>query len=208
MDGAIWDEGAPPVSSDDPDDMGSAPPDWNEYADVDPDDESDDEPANYSPRSKKILEVSVDRHKTSPPTVRAENTELNVMQRWKQIVTKLGEPLATIMSNARVDLISRNCAEITLPQAFRGLVTDAHVRDVDSILAKSICGSCQLSIRYDEIADETQTLAAQEAKARLEAQQKAFDRVLEHPMMKTIVELFHVNPDDIRFTINPDRTSQ
>ncbi len=205
LDDIAWDDNAPEMTSED---MESLSASWNEYADVDPGEDADGEESTINaPEIKKILEVSADRPKTSPPEGRAGNAELSSMQRWKQVVTKLGEPLSTIMARARIDCFSKCFVEVTLPNVYRDMVSEAHIREITRILAKDIYQGCRFAVHYDEISDETETLAAQEARVQLEAQQKAFERVHEHPIMKTIIEVFHVNSDDIRFTINPDRTS-
>lgn len=205
LDDIPWDEQAPSMSSQDAEMMMN---DWNEFADAGGGDEDDeDESSINSSGSKKTLEVSSDRPKTSAPDVRVEKSELSDMQRWRNVVENLREPLSTIMAGARVDCFSRNSVEVTLPVVYRTLITENHVRDVDRVLAREVYQGCRFAVRFDEIGDETQTLAARKAKEQFEAEQKAFERVREHAVMKTIIEVFHVNPDEIRFTINPDRTT-
>ena len=183
---------------------------WNEYADAgDSYEEDDDDDVEMTPKStgsKKTLEVSVNRPKTSPPGIGAENSEPSDVQRWKRVVMSAGNPLSSMLMRAQLECFTRNSLEVTLPMAFQGMISEHHIREIDSILARQVGGSCRFMVRYADIGDGTDTLAALEAKKQLEAEQKEFERVREHPVMKRIIEVFHVNPDDIRFTINPDRT--
>lgn len=183
---------------------------WNEYAEAgdssEDDEDGDDEMEAKSAECKKTLEVSANRLKTSPPGIGAEKDELDDTLRWKRIVVMVGNPLSSMLMRARLDCFTRNSLEVTLPLAFQGMISEHHIREVDGILARHVGRSCRFSVRYDDIGDGTETLAAQEAKTQLEAEKKEFERVREHPVMKRIIEVFHVNPDEIRFTINPDRT--
>ena len=49
---------------------------------------------------------------------------------------------------------------------------------------------------------------AERVREAMKEQEKAFARVLEQPAMRKIMEVFHVDPEGIRFTFNPDRTSK
>lgn len=200
-----WDENAPGMSDQAAELMMS---DWNEYADAGGGEDDDEEESSInSPEVKKRLEVSSDRPKTAAPVIGSEKGEQSEMQRWKSIVENLREPLSTIMAGARVDCFSRNSVEVTLPVVYRMLITDKHVREVDRVLAHHVYQGCRFAVHFDEIGDETQTLTAMKAREQFESEQRAFERVREHAVMKTIIEVFNVNPDEIRFTINPDRTT-
>ena len=40
-----------------------------------------------------------------------------------------------------------------------------------------------------------------------DTQQKAFDQTRQHPVMREVMSVFHIDPENIRFTFNSDRTS-
>lgn len=120
---------------------------------------------------------------------------------------RIGEPLSTILSRGKLGLFTRSCVEVTLPTVFQKLVTPTHLEEIDRYLARNVGSNCRINLRFSEIGDDADTVAAERARQHLEAQEASFDRVREHPMMKKIIALFHVNPDVIRFTINPDRTT-
>ena len=154
---------------------------------------------------KKTLEVSVNRPKTSPPSGGVVLSQLSDQQLWRQLIGKIDGPLARIMARARIDCYSKNSVEITLPTVFQNLVSKAHIDEIDRLLAKEVHPSCHFVVHYDAIGDETETVAAQEAREQLEAEQQAFARTRNHPLMQAIVNTFHIDPDSVRFTIHPDR---
>ena len=181
--------------------------DWSRYDDEDEDEEGEGagNALNNLPNQKKTLEVSNEQPKTAPPFGGPEKSGMSNAQRWKLVVNQLGMPLSTMMSRACVDSITNSVVGITLPMVYRDMVKPEHIRDVERILSKDVALSCRLSIQYDENVDESETLAAQEARAALEFQQSEFEKVKQGTMIQTISRLFHVELDEIRFTFNPDR---
>ncbi|MBO5752999.1 MAG: hypothetical protein J6S69_04795 [Proteobacteria bacterium] len=180
--------------------------DWSRYGGDDDEDEGGEEAgSNNLQQIKKRLEVSDERHKNAPPFGGPEKSEVTNMQRWKRVVSQLGVPLSTMMSRASVTSITNSVVGITLPVIYRDMVKSEHIKDVERILSREVALGCRLSIQYDGNVDESETLAAQEARAALEFQQSEFDKVKRGPMIQMIHRLFHVELDEIRFTFNPDR---
>ena len=175
-----------------------------DYAEIDDDGDDDDEPTNAQ-ENKKSLAVSANRPKYAQPGLTAVKPEVDAQHRWKQVVSMLKLPISNIMARARVDCITDNDAEITLPNAYANIVTDAHVKELQRLLTRVVGPNCYLTLRYDEIGDETETLAAQKAREIIEAQNAKIENTKQHPMMKAILEKFHIEPDAVRFTINQDR---
>ena len=175
-----------------------------EYGDIDDDGDDDDESTNAQ-ENKKSLAVSANRPKYAQPGLTAVKPEIDAQHRWKQVVSMLKLPISNIMARARVDCITENDAEITLPNAYANIVTDAHVKELQRLLTRVVGTHCYLTLRYDEIGDETETLAAQKAREIIEAQNAKIENTKQHPMMKAILEKFHIEPDAVRFTINQDR---
>ncbi len=187
--------------------MGSG---WNEYEEEEEGEEGEGGEESRGEvkdgRDKKILEVSAERPKTLRLSGGSENSELSTMQRWKHLISQLHEPLSTILSRGRVDSFARGSVQVTLPTVYRMLITNRHEEEVDRLLFREVAPGCRLLVRYDEIGDESETLAAQEAQAQLAAQEKEYERVRHHPLMQKALEVFHIEPEGIRFTINEDRT--
>ena len=175
-----------------------------EYGEIDDDGDDDDEPT-IAQENKKSLAVSANRPKYAPPGLAAVKPEIDAQHKWKQIVSMLKLPVSNIMARARVDCITENDAEITLPNAYANIITDAHVKEIQRLFTRVVGPNCYLTLRYDEIGDETETLAAQKAREIIEAQNARIEKTKQHPMMKAILEKFHIEPDAVRFTINQDR---
>ncbi len=157
-----------------------------EYGEIDDDGDDDDEPT-IAQENKKSLAVSANRPKYAPPGLAAVKPEIDAQHKWKQIVSMLKLPVSNIMARARVDCITENDAEITLPNAYANIITDAHVKEIQRLFTRVVGPNCYLTLRYDEIGDETETLAAQKAREIIEAQNA------------------RIEPDAVRFTINQDR---
>ncbi|MBO4349902.1 MAG: DNA polymerase III subunit gamma/tau [Proteobacteria bacterium] len=200
---APWpDETEDIVSPDDFSGMDSA---WDNLEEDSLDPDADPEDAINDVIDKKTLEVSANRPKTAPLSGVADTAHPSEQQLWKQLIRKIEGPLSKILARARIDCYSKNSVEITLPLAFHGLITADHIALVDRLLAKEVHSGCRFVVHYDEIGDDTETVAAQEAREQLQSEQKAFARVREHPLMQAIVETFHIDPSSVRFTIHPDR---
>lgn len=178
---------------------------WDNLEEDSLDPDSDAEESINDIIDKKTLEVSANRPKTAPPSGVAETAHLSEQQLWKQLIRKIEGPLSKILARARLDCYSKNSVEVTLPLAFHGLITSDHIALVDRILAKEVHSACRFVVRYDEFGDDTETVAAQEAREQLQSEQQAYARVREHPLMHAIVETFHIDPSSVRFTIHPDR---
>ena len=178
---------------------------WDNLEEDSLDPDSDAEESINDIIDKKTLEVSANRPKTAPPSGVAETAHLSEQQLWKQLIRKIEGPLSKILARARLDCYSKNSVEVTLPLAFHGLITSDHIALVDRILAKEVHSACRFVVHYDEFGDDTETVAAQEAREQLQSEQQAYARVREHPLMHAIVETFHIDPSSVRFTIHPDR---
>ena len=198
-----FDESAPNISQEM---IELIPNDWDyEDEEEDENDSSDDEsPINVS-FNKKILAVSGDRPKTAQPA-KASDAPGDKLYRWKQMIDLIGRPLSMILSRARVDCFTRESVEITLPSAYAGILTSSHIREIEHCICTNVYAKCRFSVHFGDFGTEAETVAAQKAREQLDAQQKEFDRVRNHPIMKTITDIFHIEPEAIRFTINPDRT--
>ena len=208
LDDIPWSDDSDSFSAMTQEDLESLSIDAEIYDDAEDDDVDLDGEKSINPQiPKKTLEVSTNRLKNAPSEGTSENSQTMIQQRWKQVVSNMGVPLSTILSRARVDCLTRNSAAITLPEAYRNMITSSHIQQIEHHLAHVMSPSCRLSIRYDEIDDETETLAAQEARLLLEKQEAAFEQTRRHPVMQAIMNSFHIEPESIRFTFNNDRTS-
>ena len=178
-----------------------------EWTDME-DEEEEDEGAGNAPADKKMLAVSSERPKSAPPVAGAARDEAGVDQRWKRVVMQLREPILTIMSRARLDGFANDRVDVTLSESFHAMLTAKHVQDVERILKAEVGAGCRLHITFSDIVNDSDTLDAERVREAMKEQEKAFARVLEQPAMRKIMEVFHVDPDGIRFTFNPDRTSK
>ena len=123
---------------------------------------------------------------------------------------RLREPLATIMSRARVDSIDAGCVEVTLSEDYRDIfgARAKYVQDVERVLDMEIGSGCRLKVKFSDIRDAEDTIAAARAREEIRMQEAAFAQVLGQPVMQKVMEVFHVDHEGIRFTFNPDRTSK
>ncbi|MBR4986747.1 MAG: hypothetical protein IKY83_13520 [Proteobacteria bacterium] len=159
---------------------------------------------------KKILAVSSERARSAPLVAGASHAQTDIDQRWRQLVMRLREPLATIMSRARVDSIDAGCVEVTLSEDYRDIfgARAKYVQDVERVLDMEIGSGCRLKVKFSDIRDAEDTIAAARAREEIRMQEAAFAQVLGQPVMQKVMEVFHVDPEGIRFTFNPDRTSK
>ncbi len=178
-----------------------------EWTDVGDEDEEDEEDGNAS-QDKKMLAVSRERPKSAPPVAGTECAGAGIDQRWKRVVMRLSEPLLTIMSRARLDSFASGRVDVTLSESYRDMITAKHVQDVERILASEAGAGCRLHVAFCEHVNDSDTLDAERMREAMKMQEIAFARVLEQPAMRKIMEVFHVDPEGIRFTFNPDRTTK
>ncbi|MBQ9243390.1 MAG: DNA polymerase III subunit gamma/tau [Proteobacteria bacterium] len=186
-------------------DMLDAPGEWTVAGD---DEEDEDEETGNAPAGKKMLAVSREQPKSAPPAAGSARAEVDPNQRWKRVVMRLREPISTIMSRARLNSFSPSSVDVTLSQSYRDMLTAKHIQDVERILDAEVGHGCRLHVMYSDIGDDSDTLDAERVREAMRKQEDAFARVLAQPVMRKVMEVFHVDPDGIRLTFNPDRTSK
>lgn len=111
------------------------------------------------------------------------------------------------MSKAHVNALTAKEVSVSLPRAYRDIITHEHIDDVARSVAKLVTPSCRFSIDYAQKDDDNETLAALQAQRDFEAQQQAFNRIKNSPLFKDVCRRFDVKAESIHFTFNQDRTS-
>ena len=167
----------------------------------------DDDAEEIDEKSEKMLAVSGDRLKRPRLDSLSQDNPDELLYGWRQIVQTLGAPLSTIMSKAHVNALTAKEVSVSLPRAYRDIITHEHIDDVARSVAKLVAPSCRFSIDYAQKDDDNETLAALQAQRDFEAQQQAFNRIKNSPLFKDVCRRFDVKAESIHFTFNQDRTS-
>ncbi len=167
----------------------------------------DDDAEEIDVKSEKMLAVSGDRLKRPKLDSLSQDNPDELLYGWRQIVQTLGAPLSTIMSKAHVNALTAKEVSVSLPRAYRDIITHEHIDDVARSVAKLVAPSCRFSIDYAQKDDDNETLAALQAQRDFEAQQQAFNRIKNSPLFKDVCRRFDVKAESIHFTFNQDRTS-
>ena len=167
----------------------------------------DDDAEEIDEKSEKMLAVSGDRLKRPRLDSLSQDNPDELLYGWRQIVQTLGAPLSTIMSKAHVNALTAKEVSVSLPRAYRDIITHEHIDDVARSVAKLVAPSCLFSIDYAQKDDDNDTLAALPAQRDFEAQQQAFNRIKNSPLFKDVCRRFDVKAESIHFTFNQDRTS-
>ena len=167
----------------------------------------DDDAEEIDEKSEKMLAVSGDRLKRPRLDSLSQDNPDELLYGWRQIVQTLGAPLSTIMSKAHVNALTAKEVSVSLPRAYRDIITHEHIDDVARSVAKLVAPSCLFSIDYAQKDDDNETLAALQAQRDFEAQQQAFNRIKNSPLFKDVCRRFDVKAESIHFTFNQDRTS-
>ena len=167
----------------------------------------DDDAEEIDEKSEKMLAVSGDRLKRPKLDSLSQDNPDELLYGWRQIVQTLGAPLSTIMSKAHVNALTAKEVSVSLPRAYRDIITHEHIDDVARSVAKLVAPSCLFSIDYAQKDDDNETLAALQAQRDFEAQQQAFNRIKNSPLFKDVCRRFDVKAESIHFTFNQDRTS-
>lgn len=167
----------------------------------------DDDAEEIDEKSEKMLAVSGDRLKRPRLDSLSQDNPDELLYGWRQIVHTLGAPLSTIMSKAHVNALTAKEVSVSLPRAYRDIITHEHIDDVARSVAKLVAPSCRFSIDYAQKDDDNETLAALQAQRDFEAQQQAFNRIKNSPLFKDVCRRFDVKAESIHFTFNQDRTS-
>ena len=167
----------------------------------------DDDAEEIDEKSEKILAVSGDRLKRPKLDSLSQDNPDELLYGWRQIVQTLGAPLSTIMSKAHVNALTAKEVSVSLPRAYRDIITHEHIDDVARSVARLVAPSCRFSIDYAQKDDDNETLAALQAQRDFEAQQQAFNRIKNSPLFKDVCRRFDVKAESIHFTFNQDRTS-
>ena len=167
----------------------------------------DDDAEEIDEKSEKMLAVSGDRLKRPKLDSLSQDNPDELLYGWRQIVQTLGAPLSTIMSKAHVNALTAKEVSVSLPRAYRDIITHEHIDDVARSVAKLVAPSCRFSIDYAQKDDDNETLAALQAQRDFEAQQQAFNRIKNSPLFKDVCRRFDVKAESIHFTFNQDRTS-
>lgn len=157
--------------------------------------------------SQKTLELSVNRLKSHAPEVGFSDAQADIQHRWRLLVEHFDTPLCAMMSRARVDAFTSSQLDVVLPLSFKGLISQSHICEMESLLRKMTGRTCRVSVAYETLSDATETLAAQQARELLTAQAQAVEAVRETPIFKEICRIFSVDVDAVRFTFNNSRTS-
>ena len=167
----------------------------------------DDDAEEIDEKSEKMLAVSDDRLKRPKLDSLSQDNPDELLYGWRQIVQTLGAPLSTIMSKAHVNALTAKEVSVSLPRAYRDIITHEHIDDVARSVAKLVAPTCRFSIDYAQKDDDNETLAALQAQRDFEAQQQAFNRIKNSPLFKDVCRRFDVKAESIHFTFNQDRTS-
>ena len=167
----------------------------------------DDDAEEIDEKSEKMLAVSGDRLKRPKLDSLSQDNPDELLYGWRQIVQTLGAPLSTIMSKAHVNALTAKEVSVSLPRAYRDIITHEHIDDVARSVAKLVAPTCRFSIDYAQKDDDNETLAALQAQRDFEAQQQAFNRIKNSPLFKDVCRRFDVKAESIHFTFNQDRTS-
>lgn len=167
----------------------------------------DDDAEEIDEKSEKMLAVSGDRLKRPKLDSLSQDNPDELLYGWRQIVQTLGAPLSTIMSKAHVNALTAKEVSVSLPRAYRDIITHEHIDEVARSVAKLVAPSCRFSIDYAQKDDDNETLAALQAQRDFEAQQQAFNRIKNSPLFKDVCRRFDVKAESIHFTFNQDRTS-
>ena len=167
----------------------------------------DDDAEEIDEKSEKMLAVSGDRLKRPKLDSLSQDNPDELLYGWRQIVQTLGAPLSTIMSKAHVNALTAKEVSVSLPRAYRDIITHEHIDDVARSVARLVAPSCRFSIDYAQKDDDNETLAALQAQRDFEAQQQAFNRIKNSPLFKDVCRRFDVKAESIHFTFNQDRTS-
>ena len=167
----------------------------------------DDDAEEIDEKSEKMLAVSGDRLKRPRLDSLSQDNPDELLYGWRQIVQTLGAPLSTIMSKAHVNALTAKEVSVSLPRAYRDIITHEHIDDVARSVARLVAPSCRFSIDYAQKDDDNETLAALQAQRDFEAQQQAFNRIKNSPLFKDVCRRFDVKAESIHFTFNQDRTS-
>ncbi len=190
--------------------------DWNDAAagiePTDGDDADDDgsdlpEHAATGEKNEKMLAVSVNRLKRPKLDSLSQDNPDDLLYGWQQIVQKLAAPLSTIMSKAHVRQLTRECVAVSLPRTYKDIINAGHAAEISRVLSKLLAPGCRFSADFDQAADDTETLAAVQAKRDFEAQEKSLEHLKNSPLFKDVCHRFGIRSDSIRFTFNQDRTS-
>ena len=167
----------------------------------------DDDAEEIDEKSEKMLAVSGDRLKRPKLDSLSQDNPDELLYGWRQIDQTLGAPLSTIMSKAHVNALTAKEVSVSLPRAYRDIITHEHIDDVARSVARLVAPSCRFSIDYAQKDDDNETLAALQAQRDFEAQQQAFNRIKNSPLFKDVCRRFDVKAESIHFTFNQDRTS-
>ena len=167
----------------------------------------DDDAEEIDVKSEKMLAVSGDRLKRPKLDSLSQDNPDELLYGWRQIVQTLVAPLSTIMSKAHVNALTAKEVSVSLPRAYRDIITHEHIDEVARSVAKLVAPSCRFSIDYAQKDDDNETLAALQAQRDFEAQQQAFNRIKNSPLFKDVCRRFDVKAESIHFTFNQDRTS-
>ncbi len=167
----------------------------------------DDDAEEIDVKSEKMLAVSGDRLKRPRLDSLSQDNPDELLYGWRQIVQTLVAPLSTIMSKAHVNALTAKEVSVSLPRAYRDIITHEHIDEVARSVAKLVAPSCRFSIDYAQKDDDNETLAALQAQRDFEAQQQAFNRIKNSPLFKDVCRRFDVKAESIHFTFNQDRTS-
>ena len=167
----------------------------------------DDDAEEIDEKSEKMLAVSGDRLKRPRLDSLSQDNPDELLYGWLQIVQTLGAPLSTIMSKAHVNALTAKEVSVSLPRAYRDIITHEHIDDVARSVAKLVAPTCRFSIDYAQKDDDNETLAALQSQRDFEAQQQAFNRIKNSPLFKDVCRRFDVKAESIHFTFNQDRTS-
>ena len=186
---------------------------WNDASqNIDDDDGGESDNAatgvgSIDEKCEKILAVSDDRLKRPRLDSLSQDNADELLYGWRQIVQELAAPLSTIMSKAHVDALTCENVRISLPRAYKDIITREHIDDVARVAAKLLSPSCRFSVDYDQKDDDSETLAAIQAQRDFELQEQAFDRIRNSPLFKDVCRRFDVKSESVHFTFNQDRTS-
>lgn len=180
-------------------DVGDADADWNPNAYSEEEDEENESVAQIG---KKELAVSCERLKNAPLDSGEKKESSDPLLRWNEIVSRLDAPLSGLMARAKVEALTSTAAEILLPTVYRSLMTQRHVQTVERCLSQVWHQPMRLVIRYDDVDESADTLAAQKARNELETFNRAVEETQANPVFQKMCRLFGVDNDAIRFTFN------
>lgn len=128
-----------------------------------------------------------------------------VHQRWSTLVSGLKPPVSTILAHAVVQRFDSREVSILLSRAFEGLLSREHEACVTHEIRQIFGWGVNLSVSYGDAVDERTSIAAEEARAELDRQQRIRSALEQHPLFKAVMHVFQPEPRSVRFSFNNDR---